>query len=226
MGTWLLEASRWQRPLDVSLLLAAGLHRDVLLDEPDVSSLAEFYPSVGGLRPAGEMVESGWLIDHGFKRALFESIAARSDALHRFVKLNQVQTNETGRGLAWLLPISLAGWPRIHLLDLGASAGLNLAGDWRHYQILARQDNRQLLSLGRGQPVQFEIRAGGDNNGLKEHQVGLPDVISRIGLDLRPFELKSTQDVAKLTSFVWADQSARLERLKEGISAFEYGEIR
>ena len=49
---WLLTASNGRNAFDIPLLLAAGLHRDVLLQEPGVQELAAFYPSVGGERPS------------------------------------------------------------------------------------------------------------------------------------------------------------------------------
>ncbi|MFQ5436798.1 MAG: DUF2332 family protein, partial [Anaerolineae bacterium] len=87
------------------------------------------------------------------------AIWARRAALAPFLQTATVQTNETGRGLAWLLPLLYTGWEGAHLVDLGASAGLNLAADGRHYQLVA--GDKTVLTMGTGQPVQFRSEIEG-----------------------------------------------------------------
>ncbi len=220
VGVWLLEASYGRRPLDVSLLLAAGLHQDILLEVPELSSLAHYYPSVGGDLSVGYPVADGWYTNQDYKRALYRSILTRRDHLREFIQSGQVQTNETARGISWLLPISLAGWPRIHLVDLGASAGLNLVADRRNYQFVEVQSGRVYSRLGEGNPVQFEVRSSGDSDFFTTAVAKTPKILSRIGSDINPFILHSSLDEVALTAFVWADQTTRLERLREGIAAY------
>src|SRR5690606_1327638 len=72
--------------------------------------------------------------------ALRETIFARRDSLAAFIRRANVQTNETGRGLVWLLPVACLGWPAVHLVELGASAGLNLVADQRAYRLVEAAD--------------------------------------------------------------------------------------
>ena len=219
VSAWLLDAANGRQGLDVSLLVAAGLHRDVLLAEPALAELAAYYPSVGGAQTAGRLKEGAWQIDPNFQEVLQQAIIVRQDELRAFMRRNMVQTNETGRGIAWLLPATLAGWPRFHLLDLGASAGLNLVADKRHFAFVDEEDGGISGWLGAGQPPQFEIHAPSGTAPIIPIDSRVPQILSRNGCDIHPFELRDTHDEATLAAFVWADQPARLDRLREGIAA-------
>jgi hypothetical protein len=123
---WLLQTGQGRSSLDVTLLLAAGLHRHILASDRAVS-------------------------------ALRQAILARQESLATFIRAASVQTNETARGLAWLLPLLFTPWPAVHLVDLGASAGLNLAADQRAYRLLDAADGRLLLDLGHAPSPQFLV---------------------------------------------------------------------
>jgi len=210
--TWLLHAARERRTLDVTLLLAAGLHYDVLAGQPAAAELAEYYPTAGGGKP---------FAGRAFPDILRQAILARQDKLATFIQENTVQTNETGRGLCWLLPALSTGWTEVHLIDLGASAGLNLAADRRAYRLEREEDGREILSLGQGRPVQFRTRCQGNIAPLTTLESSQqPAILSRVGNDLAPFALATRQDELTLMSFIWGDQVDRLTRLKEGIGAF------
>lgn len=219
VGEWLAHAAHGRQPLDVSLLLAAGLHRDVLLGEPDLTSLSRYYPSAGGNLPAGWASDRGWHIEQGYERSLRQAILQRREPLQAFIQNKQVQTNETGRGIAWLLPATLAGWTRFHLVDFGASAGLNLTADRRSYQFFAAGVRQPYLTLGHGAPVQFQVRSPGGFN-LPAARWTAPEILGRLGCDAKPFILRTPHDEATLAAFIWPDQTARLQRLHEGIAAF------
>lgn len=205
---WLLEASASRKPIEVTLLLMAGLHRDVLLGRAAVDALSAYYPSVGGEREP----------DDRLSEALYNAIWRSRERLAPFIQSATVQTNETGRGIFWLLPALLSGWDSCHLLDLGASAGLNLVADQRGYQIV--MPNRRSTQIGHAETAQFTMQS---DNSVTPRWSGrtLPRILSRSGCDLRPFPLDTPEDHAALTSFVWADQVERITRLQEGIAAFE-----
>ncbi len=222
LGDWLEKAAHGRRPLDVSLLLAAGLHRQILLGHADYASLAPYYPSVGGERPAGYAAEDGWQVDEAYKTALYHTISADREFLHGYIQESQVQTNETGRGLSWLYPVSAAGWSRLHLLELGASAGLNLLADKRSYHFVDDADRRTRFHLGEAAPVQFAVRSFGGAEYLgPDLSTPPPTILSRVGCDINPVALRDAADEAALTAYVWADQTARLARLREGIAAYQ-----
>jgi hypothetical protein len=261
---WLTGATAGVRPFDVTLLLPAALHRDVLAGEPAAAELARFYPTADG-RPTTAASSNQWssleeervvgdqspevselVISSGrqelpsslvtpsaiggrrtedgslrsavdFPAALRSTILARREALAAFIRGRSVQTNETGRGLVWLLPVACLGWPAVHLVELGASAGLNLVAERRGYRLADAGDpSHTLLTLGDG-PPQFTTLARG---AVEIPPLACcPAVLSRTGGDLNPFYLRDVGDELTLASFVWADQVERLARLREGIAA-------
>lgn len=219
IASWLIGASRGRKPFDVPLLLLAGLHRDVLSGHPDVTLLAQYFPTVGGALP--------YATDQ-FRNALRAAIMARQDQLGAFLQTALVQTNETGRGIAWLLPLQFATWTGVHLVDLGASAGLNLVADARSFRIIDEDSGARLLDLGGGESVQFRVQCQGEANRMLDLAGPTPHIASRTGCDLAPFELATSDDELTLSAFVWGDQPSRLQRLQEGIQALHrinHGEV-
>lgn len=206
---WLLQAAATRSSFDIPLLLAAGLHRDILAGVAEVAALAQYYPTVGGIRSAD---------DSDFAVALRQAILARHDSLTVFLRTATVQTNETARGLCWLLPVLYPGWSAIHLVDLGASAGLNLVADYRNYRLFESEASRVLLDLGNGEPVQFLVASQGELLRLPLSRT-LPALLSRTGCDCSPFALATDQDEQTLAAFVWGDQPGRLAQLRQGIAA-------
>ena len=147
------------------LLLLAAIHRMVL--EGRLPEVARFYPSTGGQAD----VDALW--PHFL------------EAVPRAVLPVCVQTNEIGRCCA-LIPGFLevarrTGLP-LRLLEIGASAGLNLR--WDHLPFL---------------DAPATIR-----------------VVERRGCDLNPID-PTLDDSRALLSFIWADQTDRLQQLAEVI---------
>jgi hypothetical protein len=211
--TWLLEAAKDRRSLDTSLLLASGLHRDILAGEDQVSELARYYPTVGGdLAPDAE----------GFEESLRAAILARSEFLAHAIQHGRVQTNETGRELCWLLPSMLTEWTSIHLVDLGASAGLNLVADQRSYRLIDTESKADYIDIGQGKSSQFVTQCSsvGDLFDLLKY-AQQPDIESRTGCDAVPFKLDNKANETMLKSFIWGDQVDRMERLCEGIDSYQ-----
>ncbi|MDX1616831.1 MAG: DUF2332 family protein, partial [Candidatus Promineifilaceae bacterium] len=82
LADWLVTASAGRQTLDVTLLLAAGLHREILADHPDAASLATYYPSVGGQRSPTEPA---------FAATLRQAMWACRDRLAPFIQTATVQ---------------------------------------------------------------------------------------------------------------------------------------
>ncbi|WP_374688841.1 DUF2332 domain-containing protein [Promineifilum sp.] len=213
VAAWLRDVSAGRRPVEVTLLLAAALHREVLAGAPEVAALARFYPTVGGHTPGAA--------NGAFAAALREAILARRAALTPFIQQATVQTNETARGLVWLLPIAHLGWPAVHLVELGASAGLNLVAERRAYRLVDEAEpSRTLLELGAMGESPFVTAVRGEWTGATHFLKWVaPQVLSRTGGDLHPFHLNTEEDERTLAAFVWGDQPARLARLRQGIAA-------
>ena len=206
---WLVETAEGQNPLHVSLLLMAAVHRAVLAGEPAVRELAEYYPTATSEpRP--------WTAEPVRVAGLFRAaVLAQREAVRQFMHHNMVQTNETGRGIAWLLPLCFTHWPAVALLDLGASAGLNLVAEQRHFRLFTPAGTH-MRDVGLGVAPQFGMVCHGDVPPTRPFP---PRVVERWGVDVSPFVLVGRAAVLTLMSFVWADQPQRLARLREGVSA-------
>ena len=190
---WSLLAERAGEPRGdaLPLRLMAAVHRLVL--SGSAPELARWYPSAGGAGSAAEAWPEF--------RAL---LAGRADELRRLLD-EPLQTNEPARAAA-LLPGFLAvarstGLP-LRVLELGASAGLNLNWDRYRYE-------GDGFAYG---PEDSPVRIAGAYEGRVP--ATLPTVVAhRAGCDRRPLDAASEHDRLVLRSAVWADQLDRLALL-------------
>jgi hypothetical protein len=174
----------------VLLRLLAAVHRAVLRgDAPD---LAAHYPSAGG-RPG---------------RGLGGAFLAAAEAHAHEVRASLgrgVQTNEPGRSVALLggyLELARLGLP-LRLLEVGASAGLNLRFDRYRYESGADAFGPA------GSPVRFVAPWAG-----RPPELGLGvEVASREGCDVDPVDPTTDEGRLWLRGFLWPDQPERRARL-------------
>ena len=190
------------------LRLLAGVFRLVLTDQ--APELVRFYPCLGGQDDPAQ----AWPV-------LREVIAAHPDELRAALEVPP-QTNEVGRSVALVAGlfdvVTVTGTGRIRLLELGASAGLNLLVD--HFGFsgttgsFGGSEGGRPPSLGRAwsygdpaSPVAFENPISG--------LVRVADftVADRRGCDLHPVDVSTPAGRLLLTSFVWPFQVHRHERL-------------
>jgi hypothetical protein len=147
--------------------------------------------------------------DHGrpawtaFRAGLSEDAEAIRALLDR-----PVQTNEVGRCAA-LLPgffaAARSGLP-LRLLEVGASAGLNLRFDRYRYESAG-------FNWGGPQsPVRIEF----DLDGGAPEPASI-EVAERRGCDPQPLDPTSEEGRLTLLSFVWPDQTERLRRLRAAL---------
>jgi hypothetical protein len=192
----------------------AGLHEAVLAKYSEAAELAQFYPTAGGLRP---------LSDPALPAILDSTILNLKPHLAHVIQTANVQTNETGRGSAWLLPLAFTHWEKVDLVDLGASAGLNLVAEQRRFDFVAKETGEQLLSLGTAAEEQMRIETSGELEPLGQlnRAYQLPRITARDGIDLLPFPIDSEADATRLTSYVWADQPERVERLSQALAIYQ-----
>jgi hypothetical protein len=137
----------------------------------------------------------------------------RREWLRGFVQEHGVQTNEVQR--SWmLLPCFLdiarrAGVETLDLIELGSSAGLNLVWDRHRYRYEAGEWGRADAPL---------VLAGEERRPVPAELLELrPRVRHRRGIDRSPIDVTSPEGALLLKSFVWADQTDRLERLDRAI---------
>ncbi len=196
---WTVLESRAGSPFDdaLALRLLGGVHRMVLAG--DAPQLAVHYPSTGG---DGDAASAWWHL----RNLVAAQPAEVLDALTR-----PPQTNEVGRS-ASLVPgfLTIAaetGLP-LRLLELGASAGLNLRVDRYRYE---------QGGIGWGDPVsavRFE-----DLWPDATPPLGTPaTIVSRAGCDHDPIDAAQPEAALTLLSYMWPDQQHRLDRTRAALA--------
>ncbi|MGH9246095.1 MAG: DUF2332 domain-containing protein [Acidimicrobiales bacterium] len=185
-------------PIDdaVPLRLLGAVHRLVLMGR--APELAAFYPSVGGAyEPEGAADPAPIFL------ATIE--ANRDDVAAGLAR--SVQTNEVGRCNALLIGfLAVADTTRVPLriLEVGASAGLNLRWDRYRYE-----GGAEGTAFG---PVGSPVRLGGVFGESGPPLDRLAVVVERRGCDAAPLDPGSPDDVLTLRSFIWPEQLDRLSR--------------
>jgi hypothetical protein len=176
----------------LALRFMAAVHRLVLTGA--APRLAACYPTAGGTVPA-----SAW-------EPFVATVAAHAETLRRDVAA-PCQTNEVGRCAALVfgfLAVAQETALPLRLLEVGASAGLNLR--WDHFR------------YGDGRTRWGDAASPVDLDGLWEEpplHVAPPVVVTdRRGCDLHPLDVLRGDDRLRLESSIWADQPHRLHRLR------------
>jgi hypothetical protein len=179
------------------LRFVAALHELVLSGQ--APELAAFYPSAGGDRDLAGV----WPVA---ERALRDHAQWIRERLTR-----TVQTNEPGRSTvlyAALLWLTATHRRPVRLLEIGASAGINLACDRFRY----REDG---LVLGDpGSAVTFDQPwAPPPAVDLATADAAL-QITAREGCDPAPLDLTDPEGRRRLLSYIWPDEPQRLARLR------------
>lgn len=181
----------------LALRLMGTVHGLVLAGE--APALARLYPSTGGDPSRGDPVAA-------FLEVLHDRSAEVAAGLHE-----GVQTNEVGRA-AVLAGGYAAVAERFRLplrvLEVGASAGLNLCFDRYGY------DTGLHVAGDPASPVRFRGVWEGEPPSLPARF----DVAERRGCDRNPIDPTTETGRRKLRSFVWPDQLERLALLDAALS--------
>ena len=162
--------------------------------------LAACYPSAGG--GAGAAGAAAW-------PALRQALAAHRPFIQGWLA-RPPQTNEVGRGavlLGGLRHIAAEASLPVRLVEVGASAGLNLRADHFH---VAGDSGRY------GEPSSPVVLPGAWR-GAPPPQARI-EVIARSGGDLDPIDPGSAAGRLQLTAYTWPDQAARLARLRGALA--------
>ncbi len=182
------------------LRFAAAVHRLVLAGR--APSLARHYATVGG-----RLHENTLWADAA------SVLAEHIDELRSVIAATTVQTNEPGRSAplygGLLVAAERAGGLPVRLLEVGASAGLNL----RPHRIRYEFADGTVLGDPRST---FTFDPGW--TGLPPAATHRPPhVVERAGCDLAPVDVDDPAGVLHLSSFVWPDQVERLYRLRAAV---------
>ena len=175
----------------VQLRLLGGIQRLVLAGR--APQLVRYYPNLGG----DAAPEDAWTDFEPVLRAHVEELRAALEIAP--------QTNEPGRAVPLLIglfdAVRRSGLAQVRLLEVGASAGLNLLVD------------------------RFRVSGSGWSYGPADSPLQLPDavrgavrpvpfsVVSRRGCDLAPIDAGSPDGRLRLASFVWPHDLHRYQRL-------------
>ena len=185
-------------PSALALRLMGAVHRLVL--ERRAPALALFYPSVGG----SGAPDRAWA---AFRDVLVEHRAELRRGLDQ-----PPQTNEVGRSASLIggLVHVVRRWPGpLRLFEIGASAGLNLRADRFRVE----------LADGSGVgPPDSPVVLADPWLGNRPPDVQALQVVERRGCDTEPIDPTTEDGRLRLTSYVWPDQQARLERLRGALT--------
>jgi len=176
------------------LRLVGGLHAlDLAGVAPDLSAVF-----------AGAVTEPA-----SVQQILHDTFAAHDESLYPWLD-GPPQTNEAGRSAALmvgLIEVARRHGPRLELLEIGSSAGLNLLID------------------------RFRFDLGGVRFGLADSTVtiapewrGAPppdipvEIVSVRGVEIQPIDVRDPAAADRLRAYVWADNPDRMERLTRAIA--------
>jgi hypothetical protein len=186
----------------LALRLMGAVHRLVL--QGRLPQLEPHYPSVGGDGDAAV----AWPL---FRGALRE----HGPEIRRSIGRG-CQTNEVGRCAALLggfLEVSHRSGLPLRLLEIGASAGLNLRWDCYRYETGKSGEPGEAGWGDEHSAVRFvnffDVPPSLDRSA---------EVVERRGCDLEPIDPTTDEGALLLRSFIWADQLGRLSLLDGAIS--------
>lgn len=173
------------------LRLAGGLHALRLLERAD---LATVYP------PHEPTEDALWAC---ISEAIRSEDAFLQDWLDRPPQTNELRRASVLKGIGhWLA--DRFGLP-LHILELGASAGLNL--NWDRFAMSAGG-----MTFG---PTDSPVHLAPDWRGNLPPQAK-PNVQARAGVDLTP--LSPEADQLRLMAYLWPDQPDRLDRMRAALT--------
>jgi hypothetical protein len=187
----------------LALRFLGGVHALALSGQ--APELAAFYPSCGGTADGEPGSPRAWA---AFRRTLTE----QGESIRGWLN-HPPQTNEVGRAaalLGGLRHIAAAVGLPFRLVEVGASAGLNLRAD--HFYVPGPAGSYGDLDS----PVVLTDGWQGD----PPPQAKI-EVVERAGGDIAPVDPLTAEGRLRLTAYVWPDQADRLSRLR---GAFEVAE--
>jgi hypothetical protein len=187
----------------IPILLFAAVH-DLALREPDLPLAAIYRGGPGDPWPAF--------------RAVLES---RWDEIAAVVAVRTIQTNEVGRSGVLVPAIEAAledGERRVALVEIGASAGLNLLLDRFGYRYTDGDGDGDGATTTAGRPdspVQLTCEVRGPLH--PPVQPDLPTITARLGIDLAPVDSTDEREARWLEACVWPLVPDRAARLRAAI---------
>lgn len=187
-------------------LFLAAVH--YLLHEEPGHPAAQFYPSLT-LDPDRS---------HDPAPAVLGFCHERREQIEHIVSTSYVQTNEVRR-CTFLLPAlqtaaTITDQP-LALIEVGASAGLNLLFDRYQYRYIGADDRTDIVG-DPCSPLLLECWLRG--SGRPPLDVPVIQPAWRTGIDLRPLNPATLSDQKWLRALVWPDHTNRMQRLDAALA--------
>jgi len=205
----LLRLANFADPLQPAPnLFLAAVH--FLLMRYPTEFLSIYYPSLGGhFHPSLEMFQA------------FQKFCQKFEAeIQELLQTKLVQTNEVQRCALLLPALNLISQklnhPKIALIDVGSSGGLNLLMDQAHIRYSDGTATGSDTS-----PLQLQCESRGE----KVPSFSLVKLATRIGVDLNPVNLLDPSERQWNLALIWPDQIERFERVKSALQLLEKTEI-
>lgn len=171
----------------------AAIH--YLLMEGRSSHLARYYQSLVAHPLPVEGVDG----------AFVEFVLENEEAIVDLANSRYTQTNECRRCVALLPAVMTAPFERFHLVEIGTSAGLNLALDKYTYDFDG-------LKWGPDSSVHLLAGVPGDQPRLRAIEVG-----RRVGIDINVIDRNDRGDRQWLDALIWPEHDERRERLRRAL---------
>jgi hypothetical protein len=146
-------------------------------------------------------------------RTLREAVERNAAELRPLIDL-PVQTNEVGRCAALLfgfLTVAVETGVPLRLLEVGASAGLNLR--WDRYRYSANG-----FSWG---PADSELHLEFELEGKPPALPPAVDIAERRGCDANPVDASTPDGRLTLLAYIWPDQPERIARMRAALAVAE-----
>jgi hypothetical protein len=188
----------------LALRLAGALHAAAL--EGRDTALAQLYPNA----------RSEWRMDEVWPAAR-AFLARERDWVAAFIQ-SAPQTNEVRRSIALLagfLAFAKDWSGPVDMLEIGASAGLNLNWDRFNYRT-------QSWSWGGESPVEIDTSWSGVAPPIEVR----PNVRHRAACDLNPLDIDDPAQLLRLRSYIWPDQPERLARFDGAVALAQQAQVK
>ncbi len=221
-----ITAAVAQRPDWAALLAAApqtqraprlwlAALQDLLLarvDAGDRPALADYFASAGGARAP----------DSGLVGHLGDFIERHRAELVARIATRSTQTNEIGRSaVLWPVLQSLVdktGRRRIALLDVGCSAGLNLGVDRWRYRYIDDATGATLATTPADRDPRAPEIACRVLAGARPGSDAVPEIVTRLGIDLNPVAVDDAAEVRWLRACLWPHDAERRARFDAAVA--------
>lgn len=186
-------------------LILAAVH--YLLWSGKTHAIAEHYPSI---QPGAQPKTDAF--------TLFREFCLQHEAeLIKLVAARITNTNEAARSTS-LYPafdhIARQSREALHMIEIGPSAGFNL--NWNHYAYNYVRDGQNILHRT---PHNAQLTLNTELRGQKTPGLSpaIPEVSSKVGLELNPVNLQSPEDRLWLKALIFPELTPRIARLEGAI---------